>query len=370
MERLAALEAAMGEQDPTSLGAGERLRRRFSADAAAWALTQVALRRKARGKFSRAAQMLFTPAGLEQATREAVARWRARRFVDAGVRRVWDVGCGIGSDALAFAEAGIEVVALDADPATAEAASHNLALVGAGPARVARAEELNIPPGDAVFLDPARRTGRGRTWRLADCSPPWRLVEGYLASERFVAVKLGPGVAKEVLPEASQWCWVSEGGDVVETCLFNRCAGRAAIRLVNGEEHVLFASGERLPVGDVGAYLAEPDGAAIRAGALAEAAGAGAWLLDEHVAYLSSDQPITTGWVTNFEVVEVLPFDRKVLARYVRDHGVGTLEIKKRAVDVDPAQLRARLAPKGPNSVTIVLARTPSGTRAIVVRRM
>jgi len=174
--RLEALHAAEAEPDPDSLSAGERLRRTFPAEDVAWALTQVALRRKAVGRLEHADEMLFTPEGAEQATRSAVARWRAERFAAAGVRRVWDIGCGIGSDAMAFAEAGLDVVAVDAAPGTVEVATHNLALVGAGPARVGRAEELEVPAGDAVFLDPARRTARGRTWRVEAFTPPWSLV--------------------------------------------------------------------------------------------------------------------------------------------------------------------------------------------------
>lgn len=90
----AALEAAMAEADPTSLGAGERLRRVFGPEEAAWALGQVALRRKAVAKFPRAAEMLFTRDGLEQASRAPVAAWRAARFAEAGVREVWISAAG------------------------------------------------------------------------------------------------------------------------------------------------------------------------------------------------------------------------------------------------------------------------------------
>lgn len=369
--RLDALDAAEAEPDPDSLSAGERLRRSFPADDVAWALTQVALRRKAGGRLERADEMLFTPAGAEQATRSSVARWRAERFAAAGVRRVWDIGCGIGADAMAFAEAGLDVVAVDADPGTVDVATHNLALVGAGPAHVGRAEELEVPAGDAVFLDPARRTARGRTWRVEDFTPPWPLVLEHLSSPRFVAVKLGPGVPKELLPKGAQWDWVSDGGDVVEASLWNRLdPGPVAVRIDPGI-HTLRDAGRALDVRPLGRYLAEPDGAAIRAGLVAEAAGeCDAWLLDEHVAYLSSDAPIDTGWVTNFEVLDVLDYDRKALKAYVRDHRIGRLEIKKRAIDVDPAELRRALRPKGPAAATIIIARTAEGTRAVVARRL
>jgi hypothetical protein len=51
--------------------------------------------------------MFFTRAGLEQATRTIVAGRRAARLAAAGVATLADLGCGIGSDALAAARAGI-----------------------------------------------------------------------------------------------------------------------------------------------------------------------------------------------------------------------------------------------------------------------
>ena len=53
----------------------------------------------------------------------------------------------------------------------------------------------------------------------------------------------------------------------------------------------------------------------------------------------------------------------------VREAGVGTLEIKVRGLDVDPAVLRRRLKPSGPNSATVILTPTPEGARAVVARR-
>ncbi|MFT3887466.1 MAG: class I SAM-dependent methyltransferase [Arachnia sp.] len=375
MNRTAALEAAMGEPDPSSLGAGERLRTRFSREEATWALRQAALRRAAAVKFERADLMLFTRDGLEQATRQAVARWRARRFVDAGVEEVWDLGCGIGADAMAFAEAGLRVVAVDADPETVEVARHNVALIDPrAEVRLGRAEEQQPPPGAAVFLDPARRTARGRTWNVADFTPPWEFVLGQLASEWFVCVKLGPGVPKELIPGGVQAVWVSESRDVVEASLWNRFpAGTAAVVLGGGPEPVIAerqdASGG-LDVRPIGRYLIEPNGAVIRAGAFeAIAPGRDVWLLDPHTAYLSSDEPVDSPLATCFEVREVLDYDRKRLRRFVADNGIGTLEIKRRGLDVDPAALRRELKPKGRASATIVLARTVEGAKAIVVER-
>src|SRR4051812_15017340 len=72
-----------------------------SGELVAAVLGQARLRAKAVPKFGEfAARMLFTPDGLEQATRLRVAAMHAGRFADAGVDVVADLGCGIGSDAM------------------------------------------------------------------------------------------------------------------------------------------------------------------------------------------------------------------------------------------------------------------------------
>ena len=92
---------------------------------------QAHLRVKARAKFGEFAdRMLFTRAGLEQATRLNIATLHAVRMRRAGITAVSDLGCGIGGDSLAFAAAGLEVTAVDADAVTAGIAAYNLAPFG------------------------------------------------------------------------------------------------------------------------------------------------------------------------------------------------------------------------------------------------
>lgn len=372
----AALAAAADEADPTSLGAAERLRREFPPELAAAALNQVALRRRATGKFPRADEMFLTSDGLQQATRPAVADWRAYRFADAGTSEVWDLGCGLGADAMAFQEAGVRARGVEADETTAAFATANLALVGAPPVVHARAEDVEVPDGAGVFLDPARRTDRGRTWDVADFTPPWSLVEHYLSSEHFTCVKLGPGLPKELIPDGVAATWVSEKGSVVEVSLWNRFEpGYCAVVFprAGGEPVEVRAPtvANELGVREVGAYLLEPDNAMIRAGLVSEAApGVDAWLLDPHLAYLSSDEPVHSPLVDCFEVREVLPYDLKALRAHVKQQGIGTLEIKCRGIDVDPAALRRQLKPKGSASATLVLSRTPHGAVAAFTQRV
>ena len=384
-----ALAAAAAEPDPGSLAAGTRLRALLGPDLAVAALTQVALRRRARTKFGDAADALFlTRDGLEQATRPDVADLHARRFADAGVRRVVDLGCGIGADALAFVRAGLDVLAVERDPATAELARANLAaaVVAAGgttSAEVVVADVADVLAGrtdvvldgtDGVFADPARRDARGRVWRAQDFSPDLSSLLGLASADRALGIKLGPALPHALVPRAAEAEWVSHGGDVVEVGLWSgpgSVPGRRSALLWPDRRLAADPAAPPAAVREPGAYVHEPDGAVIRAGAVAVLAhGLGAGLLADQVAYLTTDEPVQTPYATSFAVERVLPYDLKVLRRWVREADVGVLEVKRRGLDLDPAQLRRDLRPRGRASATLLLSRTASSAVALVVRRV
>jgi hypothetical protein len=375
-----ALAAAMAEPEPDSLAAASRLRQRFSPDLAAAALHQAALRRQAVVKFgAEAARLFFTRAGLQQATRPVVAAHHAGRFVDAGVRRVVDLGCGIGADALAFVRAGLEVDAVEWDPEVAAVAAANLG----DRARVicADAEQVAgdlLTPGVGVFCDPARRDAHARLWRVEDFSPNWSLVLDLLDGRRTAGVKLGPALPHRLVPPTAEAEWLSDLGDVVEVGLWAGpgavTGARAALVRSNrsaGWQRLETEPGPALEVRDLGPYLFEPDGAVIRSGGIAQLGRTlDAGLLEEHLAYLTGDAEAHTPFATTFAVRERLPYNRKTLRRWVAEHGVGTLEIKQRGVAGDPAELRRALRPVGPNQATLIISRTPLGAVVAVADRL
>ncbi|MFL6045160.1 MAG: THUMP-like domain-containing protein [Propionibacteriaceae bacterium] len=370
-----ALAAGMLEQDPESLAATSRMRARYGPELAAAALTQAALRRQARAKFGEAAlEMFFTRAGLEQATRPEIADHHASRFATAGVRRVVDLGCGIGSDSMAFARAGLEVVAVDVDPSTAAVAGANLdnraEVICADASEVA--EEL-ITPGVGVFCDPARRNDYGRVWRVEDFMPDWSMVIGLLDGNRSAGVKLGPGLPHSLIPEAVEAEWITHRGETVEVGLWAGAGSSTARRsaLIMPDARLTVTGAAPLPVRDLARYIYEPAGAVIRAGAIAELGDQlGAGLLHPQVAYLTSDQLCDTPFATAFEVRERLPFHLKALRAWIREAQIGVLEIKKRGVDVDPADLRRRLRLTGPNAASLLISPTLKGAMAVVVERV
>lgn len=345
-------------------------------------LSQSKLRSKARPKFGEFAdRMLFTEAGLEQATRLRVAALHAGRYARAGLRHVADLGCGIGGDALAFAAIDLEVTAAEADEVTAAIAAFNLTPFPSVHVLHARAEDVPLAGIDAAWLDPARRTtAGGTTTRLADAadySPSLDFAFG-LAERMPVGVKLGPGTDRDLVPAGAEAQWVSVDGDVVELAVWTGVLarsgiGRAALVIRGDAAHELVApaDSEDAPVGPLGDYLYEPDGAVIRARLIGDLARAnGAWMLSRRIAYFTGDRPVDSPFARGFRVLERLPADERHLRQALQARGVGALEIKKRGVDVDPAALRTRLKLKGDGSATIVLTREEGRHVALLVERM
>lgn len=344
---------------------------------------QARLRVRAAAKFGPFAQrMLFTPAGLEQATRMPVAAVHARRFRDAGVPRVVDLGCGIGGDALAFAGAGLDVLAVDADEITAALAAYNLSpFRPEAEVRHGTAESIELATGDGVWLDPARRTaGHGETTRLtraADYTPSLDWAFGVAASHP-TGIKLGPAFDRSELPRDAEAQWVSADGSVVELALWFGALARPGIRrsalvLRAGAAHELTAEADApdVDVRPLGAFVHEPDGAVIRARLIGDVARSlEAGMLAEGIAYLTGDTASTSPFVSTFRVRETLPAVVKRLAKALRDRGIGTLEIKKRGVDVDPAALRTQLKLRGDDSATLLLTRIGGARVAILADRV
>lgn len=373
-EAAATRRAASGESAPDSLAAGTRLRALVTPDRAAAVTDHELLSRRARTKFGdQLTGWFWTSAGLQQATRPQVSRRRADRFVELGATRVVDLGCGCGADAVALSRAGLQVSGVELDEVTAIFAQAN---VGDG-VRIhcGDAEQLAptlLTPGTAVFCDPARRTASGRTWRVDDFTPSWGFVESLLDGSRVACIKLGPGLPHALIPDGVEAEWISDQGTVVEVALWagpGTVGGRRRA-VVDGLELSRDEALVAPEVGELGEYLYEPNGAVIRAGLVpAVSELIGGWRIHDGVAYLSASRLVRTPWAEAFRVDDVLPYSEKRLRAWVRERRVGVLEIKKRGVDADPAELRKRLRPQGPNAATLVLTPTASGAVALVVSR-
>jgi hypothetical protein len=379
-----------------ALGLQDQLRAAgFDPDLVAAALNQSRLRAKAVDKFGEFARgMVFTSDGLEQATRLAVAARHAQRFRAAGVSTVHDLGCGIGADAMAMAGLDLRVRAIDADEVTAAVAAVNLRHWPESDAQAGRVEDFTPPAGEGArdagaWLDPARRTPgvadvRGRTRRVFDLdsiSPSWQQVQDIAGRLPATGAKLAPAFPHAAIPAGAEAQWTSLDGEVLECAVWfgplAQTPGRTAAVLRDGGAVLVTEAGADPDharvnsLGEIGAWLYEPDRAVIRAGLVgAVTAAVDGHELDDGVGYVSSDAAHDVPYARRFVVVEAMPFNVKALRGWLRDHGFDRLTIKKRGVSVDPDLLRRqlRLPAKGRTEATVVLTRVRSNQVALVVR--
>lgn len=338
-------------------------------------LTQAKLRRRAQAKFGPFAdRMLFTEAGLEQASRLSVAALHAGRFRDAGLSRVADLGCGIGAESLAMASLDLEVGAFEIDEVTAAIATYNLAYFENVKVEQADVTEIDLSNFDGLYLDPARRDVAGRKFDPKAFSPDFSFVLE-VSSTAPTGVKFGPGHPHDMIPSDCEAQWISVAGDLVELTMWFGKLKRDGIRrsalLTNatGKYEITSATGARLDAeyGQLEEYVYEPDNAVIRSHLIGELAQkVEAHIFAPEIAYLTSAQRIDSPWLKGYRVLDNLVFDRKKLKAYLREKNIGVLEIKKRGSDVVPEELRKEMQLKGEGAATLIITRVGDAHRVLV----
>ncbi|MGI8587639.1 MAG: class I SAM-dependent methyltransferase [Chloroflexia bacterium] len=350
------------------------LRRDLPAPLAGAVLEQATLRVRGATKFAQAGQMLFTAEGLQQASGESVAAHSAARFAG---RRAADLTCGIGGDALALAHTAAQLAAFDHDLHRLRLARHNLGVYDRAALFVcADLLALPTPAGefDAAFCDPGRRGAEGRRiFRPEDYEPPLSAVLAAFATTDL-AVKAAPGIDYAQLLAGGQIGEVeivSLGGDVKEAVLWTRGLATPGVRrratLLPAARTLTNAGApDACPVTPPQAYLYEPDGAVVRAGLVRHLAHTlGLSQIDPHIAYLTGPSSLDTPFARGFLVEEVHPFNLKALNRRLAALAVGTVELKKRGIALEPEALRPRLKLRGPERRTVIFTRR--GTQPLMM---
>jgi len=387
-EAAAVLSSAADATDPLQLIS--RLRKTLSPARSALVAEQVELRRRAAKKFSRAAELFFTKRGLEQATDDVTARYKAARF--AADAPVADLCTGIGGDLMAIGAATKSAIGYDLDLMTSILAAANCrVLAAADPERFhgsvvcAKADAAQLADVVAWHIDPDRRPSGKRTTQIELHEPSVETLDTLLAANENAAIKLAPAAEPWPAWQAlAEWEWLSLGGECRQlVAWFGALAGdhgkhRAtilmrdgAVRSIVGEPDETMSYDEQLRVAELGRYLHEPD-AAILAAKLITMAGRehGLSSIFSGSAYLTSDAPIVddTAWAS-FEILEALPYDVRKLRAWLAARRIGRLEMKKRGVDVDLDRLRGELKLQGDETACLILIRRGDRVTAVVTRR-
>ena len=335
-------------------------------------VNQVALRQKARQKLGPLADsLLLTRQGLEQSSRIDVAKYHARKLSSLG--SVTDLGCGLGIDSIALAESGSAVVAVEKDEMTAKFASYNLARFSTAEVHRSAAEDFEVGT-EGVFLDPARRdlgaSGRSRKLLSPDDFSPSISFAFEQLTRVPGGVKLSPALPHELVSDKFEATWVSHRGDLVEFSQWStdpQHFGKRFAVMIDGATELKFTGEEfDAEVSSLGEYVYEPDPALIRShllGAFALEQGLG--LLSQGIAYLTGGER-KSAWLRGYKLLAEMPLDEKAISRYLSERRIGSLEIKKRGVDIDPQLMRKRLKLKGSGAATLIATKVGGARKALV----
>ncbi len=343
-----------------------RLRKEYAAEQSRSAVEMARLRIKAVDKFGAAAHvMLFTRDSLEQASDPLVRHYRAAQI---GAVQIVDACCGIGSDALALASVGADVVGIDQDALRIEIARHNALALGITSRFEMGDVCSNLPFADLVFFDPGRRDQQGR--RIYDVEhylPPLSTLRAW--QHKRIVVKLSPGVDRSQLESYNGRVeFISVNGDLKEAVLWcddtDHNVQRTHATLLTGDAtyHWQSSTGSTdSPVNNLSeprAWLVEPDPSLLRAGLVQDvAAEFGGSLLDDTIAYFTTDLKPESPWLRSWAVLDWMPFNLKRLRAYLNQHQIGHVTVKKRGTAVTPETLIPQLKLKGSQSRVLVLTR-------------
>lgn len=368
-EQALAEAAALHPSEESYLRNYQILCRRFEPALAQAALETAILRRKAQSKTPYAECLYFTREALEQASHWEIACYRAGRM--RGYESIFDLGCSIGSDTLAFAQETF-TIGIDRDPLRLSIAQANAcALNLEGRVSFVLADLTRpLPLGRifdrvAAFFDPSRRIAGKRRFQVESYQPPLGILRNWQPYLPHLAVKLSPGVdLQELTPYGGEVEFISYQGELKEAVLwlgdFKSCYRRATL-LPAGVTLCAEnpSSGEdQLPLSPPAAYLYEPDPAILRAG-LVRTLGRmlNAAQMDEEIAYLTSEQATKTPFAHCWEIEHWFPFQLKRLRTYLRERRVGRVTVKKRGSPLQPETLQQALRLKGEEERVIFLTR-------------
>jgi len=367
--RFAALLAPEGQEllgrlreaggSATDLRLGTDLRAEYPVDLVVDALAQHELRRRARAKFSRAMDMYFTRAGLEQASAEVIASHRMARYAGAGL--VADLCCGIGGDLTALA-AGRRVLAVDRDPlhlrmALANAGAYGVA--GGVTGVAADVREASLRGVDGAFIDPARRAGQRRL-RAGDSEPPLDWCIALADTVERTGIKAAPGLSRDAVPPGWELEFIAVGRDLKEAVAWSPALATTATRatVLPGGHTLTPGPGGPVPVRAPGGFLLDPSPAVTRAGVVADLARrVGAWKIDEQIAFLSADSAVHTPFARTLQVIDSAPWYQRSLPGRLRALDVGAVDIRRRGLAGDVAELHRQLRLSGSRRVTLVMTR-------------
>ncbi|WP_394354851.1 methyltransferase domain-containing protein [Thermococcus sp.] len=186
---------------------------------------------RARDKFSRD-DLWMDLEGLRYATHEAVARYRAERLGELGVRSIADVSCGIGIQLIFYAMKVDKAYGIDIDPLKVEFARRNAEKYGVDNIEFINADSLSrdvieMIDADVIFSDPARPPEMPER-RLEDLLPsPLEVYEAYRSKTDAFIFDLPPQMRRERVPWRGEFEYIDLFGALNRLTFYTEPLARA-----------------------------------------------------------------------------------------------------------------------------------------------
>lgn len=331
-----------------------------------FAVEQIAARRQVRDKLPLwyETEDLVFPSRLaaEQCSSEATAGYKQRLVGADNV--VCDLTGGLGVDSFYLSRKARKVVYVERFAEYAEAARHNMRVLGAGNVEVMQGDSTSLldtlPDPDLFYLDPARRgEGNKRLFALSDCEPDLlTLLPALFEKAPKVIAKISPMADIQqtsiLLPQTTAIHVLSVRNECKELLFVLEREGRGEPLRVfctdftsdNQEQSFSFCPDDEKQLScqsadGVAGYLYEPNASVMKAGAFKNIASQ--YELEKlapHSHLYTSDIFLSDFPGRVFEVREVIPFQSKTIkilsARYPKAN------ITARNFPLSVAELRQR----------------------------
>ena len=355
-------------------------------------MEQAQLRKKAGQKFTRASRMFFTRRGLEQASGQRLAEYKASRFKS--LENVADVCCGIGGDLLSLARRDkldgakalpVTTVGVEIDELTSLFARKNLDAYALDrefvDVRQIDFAEFDLSKLDGIHVDPDRRV-QERTVHGSRFMPSLPDVFQRLGSDCSAAIKVAPATPHAgYFPPGVQREWIGDDRECKQQILWvgpatEKPGHRTATHIGKKGEisQISVVENEARPGVVIGSqilrYLYEPH-AIVLAAQLNNVMGDryGLKRFSADVVYLTGDEDIEDPLLTQFEVLAVLPISLRKTQVFLNRLEVGEIEVKKRGIDDVTVSQFKRLKLAGNQRATVLLTRLGRSRIAVIAKR-
>ncbi len=313
---------------------------------------------KARDKFSRG-DLWMDLEGLRYATHEAVAKYRAERLGELGIRSIADVSCGIGIQLIFYAMEVERAYGIDIDPLKIEFAKRNAERYGVGNIEFINADSLAPETvervnAEVIFSDPARPPEMPER-KLEDLLPsPLKVYDAYSKKTDAFIFDLPPQMRREKVPWKGEFEYVDLFGALNRLAFYTEPLAKAERSAVILPAGVRLESDQSLEnivewVTEPGEYLYEIPQSIDYADLINELfhilpSEVRMLLREKRRVLATGDEELRSPYLKRtYRVVGVLPFHPIRINDFLRKEGFGRATLKVSVPQKEYWRLRRRI---------------------------